>query len=102
MKFEPATVTLKAGPPAVPLLGVREVTDGAGFDEVEEPPPEPPPQPAVKARQNRVARAALALMFLVERIKSFDRSKRTSIVRAAGAALGAERVIPTPQNGPGR
>jgi hypothetical protein len=101
-KLEPATVRLKAGPPAVPLLGVREATDGAVFGGVEEPPPEPPPQPAMQARQNRVARAAPALMFLVERVKKFDRSKRTSIVRAAGAALGAERVIPTPQNGPGR
>src|SRR5580658_3648718 len=102
MKFEPDTVTVKAAPPAAPLFGLREVTDGAGFGGVEEPPPEPPPQPAMKARQNRVAKAALAAMFLVERVKKFDRSKRTSIVRAAGAALGAERVIPTPQNGPGR
>ena len=62
MKFDPETVKVKAGPPAVPLFGVKEMSDGAGFGGMEEPPPEPPPQPAVKARQNRVARAALVLM----------------------------------------
>jgi len=62
MKFEPETVTVKAGPPAVPLFGVKEMSDGAGFGGMEEPPPEPPPQPVMKTRKNRVARAALVLM----------------------------------------
>ena len=62
MKFDPETVKVKAGSPAVPLFGVKEMSDGAGFGGMEELPPEPPPQPVMKTRTNRVARAALVLM----------------------------------------
>jgi hypothetical protein len=50
MKFEPVTVTVNAGPPAIVLFGARELTDGAGFGGVDEP-PEPPPQPVIEPMQ---------------------------------------------------
>ena len=49
MKFEPETVRVNAGPPAVVLFGASAATDGAEFGGVELPPepePEPPPHPA--------------------------------------------------------
>jgi hypothetical protein len=99
MKLAPETVTVSAGPPAVAVLGVRELRDGVGLlgglDEL----PEPPPQPAVHAIQAMEMRnSEITPMGWAEERKGFDRSNRSKRAHTTGAAFGAERLIPTPHN----
>jgi hypothetical protein len=99
MKLEPETVTVRAGPPAVAVLGVRELRDGVGLLGGLDEPPEPPPQPAVHAIQAmEMRKREIAPTGRAEEREGFDRSNRSKRAHAAGAAFGAERLIPTPHN----
>jgi hypothetical protein len=96
MKLEPETLTVRAGPPVVAVLGVSELRDGVGLLGGLDEPPEPPPQPAVHAIQAmEMRKSETAPMALAEERKGFDRSKRA---HAADAVLGAERLIPIPHH----
>jgi len=103
MKLAPETVTVRAGPPAVAVLGVRELREGVGLlgglpgglDE----PPEPPPQAAVHATQAiYMSKSEIARMGRAEEREDFDRNNRRQRAHTADAALGAERLIPTPHD----
>jgi hypothetical protein len=104
IKFEPETVRVKSGPPANAVLGVRALTDGAGFGGVEEP-PEPPPQPAMNAMQAAVAN--VNVIFALRSAKAnadlsrIDFRNGKQRLDADSVARGALGFIPAPQNGPG-
>jgi hypothetical protein len=98
MKLEPETVTVRAGPPAVAVLGVRELREGVGLAGGLDEPLEPPPQPAVHAIQAmEMRKSEIAPIRGAER-EGFDRSERSKRAHTAGAAFGAERLIPTPHD----
>jgi hypothetical protein len=99
MKLEPETVTVRAGPPAVAVLGVRELRDGVGLLGGLDGPLEPPPQPAAHAIQTAEMRTSeIAPMGRAEEREGFDRSNRSKRAHTTGAAFEAGRLIPTPHN----
>jgi len=104
MKFEPVMVSVKAGAPAMALLGARVLTDGAGLGGLEEP-PEPPPHPASEARQATVARTAVILATLRTKLgegpSRIDFRNCKQRANADSLTRGALGFIPAPQNGLG-
>jgi hypothetical protein len=104
-KFEPVTVSVNAGPPAVAVLGVNELIAGTGLLGGGLEPPEPPPHPTSEATQTmanmKVEIAGKGWPIASVRLDKLDFRKRTKRQGGDCVTHVARRFIPAPQNSVG-